>query len=48
LLRQFSLIGDCDQPDGIYRVIYADFRLKTVGAEELIGLQSQMLQKKGR
>jgi hypothetical protein len=36
------------QSDGTYRVVFADFRLKTVSAEELIGLQSQMLRKKGR
>jgi len=36
------------QADGSYRVVFADFRLKIVSAEELIELQSQMLKKKGR
>ena len=34
--------------DGNYKVIFADLREKTVSAEELIKLQSRMLQKKAK
>ena len=32
--------------DGRYRVVFCDLRVETVGADELIKLQAQMLQKK--
>jgi len=32
--------------DGNYRVVFGDLREKTVSAEELIGLQARILQKK--
>jgi len=36
------------QPDGRYRIILCDLRVRTVGADELIKLQAQMLQNKGK
>jgi hypothetical protein len=32
--------------DGNYRVVFGDLREETVNAEELIGLQTRMLQEK--
>ena len=32
--------------EGMYRVIFADFRMETVTGEQLVDLQAKMLQKK--
>jgi len=46
VLMHWRLSAECC--DGMYRVIFGDLREKTVSAEELIKLQSRMLQKKGK
>lgn len=42
----YALLAHWKLPKGKYRVIFADFGTKIVGAEELVGLQSRMLLKK--
>ncbi len=46
VLMQWKLSAECC--DGMYRVIFGDLREETVSAEELIKLQSRMLQKKAK
>ena len=46
VLMHWKLSAECC--DGMYRVIFGDLREETVSAEELIKLQSRMLQKKAK